>query len=110
MALTEKEYSHLNKVEDVRLRLRISASHFRDAFRTAYGVNPKPCSACEGWHGNCLRRRDEGGNPSAAGENFFSQSRGINALIRSIMRFNIVSKKVSKKFAGVAPSKYRRCD
>lgn len=40
-ALIDKEYSHLHEVEDVCLRLGISAGHFRDVFRMAYGVNPK---------------------------------------------------------------------
>jgi AraC family transcriptional regulator len=39
--LIDKEYSRLQKVEDVCTKLGISASHFRDLFRAAYGVTPK---------------------------------------------------------------------
>jgi AraC-like DNA-binding protein len=39
--LIDKEYSRLQKVEDVCTKLGISASHFRDLFHMAYGVTPK---------------------------------------------------------------------
>jgi AraC-like DNA-binding protein len=39
--LIDEEYPHLQKVEDVCSKLGISASHFRDLFRAAYGLTPK---------------------------------------------------------------------
>jgi len=39
--LIDKDYQRLHTVEDVCSILGISAGHFREVFRTAYGVNPK---------------------------------------------------------------------
>ena len=39
--LIDRHYAQLQKVEDVSAALGISTGHFRDVFRTAYGVAPK---------------------------------------------------------------------
>ncbi len=40
--LIDREYSRLRSVEEIASLLGISAGHFREMFRVAFGVTPKP--------------------------------------------------------------------
>ena len=93
--LIDKEYPHLHNVEDVCLRLGISAGHFRDVFRMAYGITPKLY---------LVRVKVE---------------RAMELLKdRLVMVYDVAMKvgiphrnvfeKTFKKFVGVTPSEYRR--
>jgi two-component system response regulator YesN len=93
--LIDKNYSRLHKVEDVCSILRISASHFRDVFHMAYGINPKLY---------LLRVKVE---------KAMELLRDGSVMVYEVaMKVGIpqrnVFEKTFKKFVGITPSQYRK--
>jgi AraC-like DNA-binding protein len=93
--LIDRHYARLQKVEDVSSILGISTGHFRDVFRTAYGVPPKLYLA------------------NVKVEKALELLRDSSVMVCDVaMRVGIpqrnVFKRTFKRFIGVTPSEYQR--
>ncbi len=93
--LIDKDYPRLHTIEDVCAILGISAGHFRDVFRMAYGISPKLY---------LLRVKVE---------KAMELLRDGSAMVYDVaMKVGIpqrsVFKKTFKKLVGTTPSQYRK--